>query len=203
MANAAQATMTVNLWQKFVDFLLRRRVRITAFIFIALVAEDLLTRVQPHNLLHVHDYKVAIGLALVFTGVALRSWAAGTLQKRKQLATSGPYQLVRHPLYVGSYLMMVGFCILVDDAENIWVVLGPILFLYILRAISEERFLASIFPEQWPAFAKAVPRFIPRRIPQAAFADWSFSQWLANREYQALGAAFLGLAAIQLWHVVM
>lgn len=203
MATTADASLNSNYWQKFVEFLLHRRVRITAFIFIVLVVEDLITRVQPHNLIDLSNYQVLGGLGLVFAGLALRTWAAGTLQKRKELAMSGPYQLVRHPLYVGSYLMMVGFCLLVGDRENLWVVFGPILFLYILRAVSEEKYLAKLFPEQWPEFIRRVPRFIPRRLPTATFDDWSLKQWLKNREYNALGAALLGLVAIQAWHIVM
>lgn len=203
MATTADATLNSNPWHKFVEFLLYRRVRITAFIFIALVVEDLLTRVQPHNLIEVRDYHVFGGLGLVVTGLALRTWAAGTLQKRVELAQNGPYQLVRHPLYVGSFLMMVGFCLLVGDRENLWVVFGPILFLYILRAVSEEKYLANLFPEQWPEFIRRVPRFVPRRLPTAMFEDWSLAQWLKNREYNAFGAALLGLAAIQAWHIAM
>ncbi len=203
MATTADATLPSNLWQKFVVFLLQRRVRITAFIFIVLIVEDVLTRVQPHSLVDLRNYQVLGGLSLVFVGLGLRTWAAGTLQKRKQLAMSGPYQLVRHPLYVGSYLMMVGFCLLIGDLENLLVVFGPILFLYILRAVSEEKYLAKLFPDQWPEFVCRVPRFIPRRLPTAMFHDWSLAQWLKNREYNAFGAALLGLVAIQAWHIAM
>lgn len=190
-------------WQVFVEVLLHRRVRITGIIFAALVIEDLITRVVPHNLLNLRDYKVLSGLGLVTMGVSLRSWAAGTLRKRLHLATGGPYQLVRHPLYIGSFLMMLGFCLLVDDPENIWFVLGPILFLYVLRAIHEEKFLAKLFPDEWPAFEQSVPRFVPRRLPSRPFADWSAAQWMKNREYQLVGAALLGLVGIQLWHVIL
>jgi protein-S-isoprenylcysteine O-methyltransferase Ste14 len=148
------------------------------------------------------DYKVLLGLGLVLAGLGLRTWAAGTLHKRTQLATTGPYELVRHPLYIGSFLMMLGFCILVDDRENIWFVLGPILGLYILRAVHEERYLAEVFPDQWPKFAQRVPRFFPRRLPTTWTADWSFTQWRNNREHRAVTATFLGLAAIQVWHVM-
>lgn len=203
MANSAQAALNESVWRKGVDFLLRRRVRITVAVFVLLVVEDVLTRVQPHDLVNLRDYRVVLGLGLVFGGLALRSWAAGTLRKRKLLVMSGPYQLVRHPLYVGSYLMMLGFCLLVDDWENIVVVLGPILLLYVLRILSEEKHLAEIFPDQWPEFTQKVPRFIPRHWPKNVLADWSFAQWLKNREYQALGAALLGLAAIQTWHIAM
>ncbi len=202
MASTARVDLERSLWQKFVAMLLHRRVRITGIIFAALIVEDVLTHVVPRDLVNLYDYKVVVGLSLVFGGVALRSWAAGTLHKRTQLATSGPYQLVRHPLYSGSFSMMLGFCFLVDDGENIWFVLGPILILYIMRALHEEKCLARAFPDQWPAFTRAVPRFIPRRLPTNLFADWSLSQWLNNREYQALSAVLLGLVVIQAWHLM-
>jgi protein-S-isoprenylcysteine O-methyltransferase Ste14 len=160
----------------------------------------LVSRINPHNLTNLTDYRVLLGLGLVFAGLALRSWAAGTLHKRTQLATSGPYGVVRHPLYIGSLLMMLGFCTLVDDAENIWFVLGPILLLYILRALHEEKIISADFPDQWPAYAQQVPRFIPRRLPTNMFGDWRLSQWIKNREYQAVSAVLLGLAAVQVWH---
>ena len=203
MASPAKAVLEQSQWQRFVALLLHRRVRITGILFAALVVEDVLTRVVPHDLANFRDYKVILGLSLIFGGVALRTWAAGTLHKRTQLATSGPYQLVRHPLYIGSFSMMLGFCFLLDDRENIWFVLGPILILYVLRALHEEKYLACAFPDQWPAFTQAVPRFIPRRLPTNLFADWSLSQWLKNREYQALSAVLLGLVALQVWHLMM
>jgi len=202
MASTAQVDLERSLWQKFVALLLHRRVRITGILFTVLIVEDVLTHVVPRDLVNFYDYKVILGLNLICGGVALRSWSAGTLHKRTQLATSGPYQLVRHPLYIGSFAMMLGFCILVDDRENIWFVLGPILILYVLRALHEEKYLARAFPDQWPAFTQAVPRFIPRRLPTNLFADWRLSQWMNNREYQALSAVLLGLVAIQAWHLM-
>jgi protein-S-isoprenylcysteine O-methyltransferase Ste14 len=177
-------------------------VRITVFICGALLVQDVLERVAPHNLANLSDYRVLLGLGLVFSGLGLRSWAAGTLRKRRQLATIGPYGVVRHPLYIGSLLMMLGFCALVNDAGNIWFVLGPILLLYILRAVHEEKKISAMFPTQWPAYAQRVPRFIPRRMPTEMFTDWSLSQWIVNREYQAVSAVLLGLVAVQVWHMV-
>jgi protein-S-isoprenylcysteine O-methyltransferase Ste14 len=203
LTGPAHAILEQTLWQKFIKFLLHRRVRITAIVFVALLVEDMWERVDPHNLANLGDYKVLLGLGLVFSGLALRTWAAGTLHKRTQLATTGPYQLFRHPLYIGSFLMMLGFCFLVDDRENIWFVLGPILFLYVLRALHEEKIIAAVFPDQWPAYAQKVPRFIPRRLPTEMFTDWNFSQWINNREYQAVSAVLLGLVAVQVWHLIV
>lgn len=190
------------VWQKLHSFLLHRRVRITAVVFFVLLAEDVFEGHDPRNLINLGDYRVLLGLGLVFSGLTLRSWAAGTLHKRTQLATTGPYQLLRHPLYVGSFFMMMGFCFLVDDEENIWFVLGPILLLYVLRALHEEKTISRAFQDQWPAYAKAVPRFIPRRLPQEMFTNWNLSQWIHNREYQAVSAVLLGLVAVQAWHII-
>jgi protein-S-isoprenylcysteine O-methyltransferase Ste14 len=191
-----------NLWKKFLAFVVRRRVRLTVILFVLLLIEDVWNHTDPHNLANLSDYKVLLGLGLVFSGLALRSWAAGTLHKRSELTTSGPYGLVRHPLYIGSFMMMVGFCQLIGDAENIWFVVGPVLALYIYRALHEEKFLAAAFPDQWSEFARKVPRFFPRRLPKQAFSTWNVKQWFHNGEYQAVSAVLLGLVALQIWQII-
>lgn len=188
--------------QKTLDFLLRRRVRITAILFALLILEDVLERVDPHNLSDFTDYKVILSLSLIVFGLGMRSWAAGTLHKKTALTTSGPYGLVRHPLYIGSFLMMVGFCELIDDTENIWIVFGPILALYIYRALHEEKALAGMYANQWADYVRRVPRFFPRRWPKVFFATWNLNQWVKNREYQAVSAAIVGLIALQIWQIL-
>jgi protein-S-isoprenylcysteine O-methyltransferase Ste14 len=187
------------LWKKFLAFLVRRRVPLTSMLFVMLLAEDVWNHTDPRNLANLADYNVLLGLGLVLGGLTLRSWAAGTLHKSTELTTSGPYGLVRHPLYIGSFMMMLGFCQLIDDAENIWFVVGPVLALYIYRALQEERFLAAKFPGQWTEFAQKVPRFFPRHLPNQMFSSWKLKQWIKNREYQALSATLLGLVALQIW----
>jgi uncharacterized membrane protein len=129
----------------------------------------------------------------------LRSWAAGILHKTSQLTTSGPYALVRHPLYVGSFMMMIGFCVLIDDVENIWFVLGPFAFIFVINLLSEERKLSKKFGPRWQDYAGKVPRFLPYRLSMNVFAPWNGRQWLNNREYNAVAATILGLIAIQAW----
>ena len=203
MTASAQSILYPTWKQRFSQLLLQRRVRITSFIFLVLLLEDLITRVDPHSLANFRDYHVRLGLGLVGSGILLRSWAAGTLRKHIRLATTGPYSLVRHPLYIGSLLLMLGFCALIDDAENIWFVLGPILMLYVFHAVQEEKNMAAAFPEQWPAYAASVPRFIPRKLPNELLTDWTLAQWLKNREYQSVVAVAIGLAAVQVWHAIL
>jgi protein-S-isoprenylcysteine O-methyltransferase Ste14 len=202
LAAPAREVPGSNLWKKFLAFVVHRRVRLTAILFVMLLGRDIWIHTKPLNLADLSDYKALLGLGLVLSGLALRSWAAGTLHKRTELTMGGPYGLVRHPLYIGSFMMMVGFCQLIDDAENIWFVVGPVLALYIYRALHEEKFLAAEFPDQWTEFARKVPRFVPRRLPKQLFSTWDINQWINNREYQAVSAVAVGLIALQIWHFI-
>ena len=44
-------------------------------------------------------------------GILVRLWASGFVVKNKELSTTGPYGLVRHPLYTGNILMLIGYCL--------------------------------------------------------------------------------------------
>ena len=54
---------------------------------------------------------VGVGAAAALVGESLRVWAAGHLEKGKEVTTSGPYRWMRHPLYVGSSLLGAGFAV--------------------------------------------------------------------------------------------
>ena len=56
------------------------------------------------------------GLALALPGEALRLWAAGHIEKGREITRSGPYRFVRHPLYLGSTLLGVGFALAARSA---------------------------------------------------------------------------------------
>src|SRR5262245_47766090 len=100
------------------EFFDRRRIVLSSAIFIGLIGEDVLTGVKPHDPTDLADPFTVIGLLLVVGGVALRTWAAGTLKKNQALTMTGPYRIIRNPLYVGSFLMALGFCTLIADGEN-------------------------------------------------------------------------------------
>jgi protein-S-isoprenylcysteine O-methyltransferase Ste14 len=188
-------------WTTIAAWLVRRRVRLTVLIFVALMAEDVLIGVKPHDLLNVRDPETAFGLALVGMGLAIRSWAAGVLHKTWELTTTGPYAVIRNPLYLGSFMIMCGFATLIDDYENIFIILGPLAFLYYLQIRVEERRLEQMYGARWAAYASDVPRMLPRRLPRwsALFTTWSQRDWVGSREYRAMGATLLGLTAIAIW----
>ena len=107
---------------------------------------------------------VAVGLAMAFIGQVFRVYAAGFIFKNKQLASSGPYALVRHPLYLGNFLILIGFTL---AAANLYVAIGVIVFFLIWypAAIAyEDSKLENIFEEEWREWSKNIRAIIPGRF---------------------------------------
>jgi protein-S-isoprenylcysteine O-methyltransferase Ste14 len=180
--------------------LARRRVIISLSLFTALVLLDMFVLgVRPRDIFNWRDPGTVLGLLMVILGLAIRSWAAGTLAKCQTLVRVGPYALVRNPLYVGSFLMMFGFCTLVHDWQSIWFVIGPIAAMYWLVVRHEEQRLAQWFPRDWSGYAASTPRFVPRSWPAAAWQGWSWSLWLRNREFRAVTWSAISLAGLVAW----
>ena len=101
---------------------------------------------------------------LIFYGFILlaNAWKAlYTARRDHQLATTGLYARIRHPQYAGFILIMLGF--LFQWPTLITVIMFPILvWMYVRLARSEERDAKQEFGENWDAYAKQTPAFIPR-----------------------------------------
>src|ERR1700688_498259 len=63
-------------------------------------------------------WSMGLGAVLILTGLLIRMLASGYVRKNETLATSGPYTYTRNPLYLGSLLMGLGFCV---AARSWWV----------------------------------------------------------------------------------
>ena len=108
---------------------------------------------------------LAIGGAIALPGLALRAWATGHLRKNDALATTGPYAYTRNPLYLGSFVMGVGFTI--ASGRLILGIIFAALFLGIYVPVMrvESATLTQLFGERYLRYAKAVPLFLPRLSP--------------------------------------
>ncbi len=131
---------------------------------------------------------LAAGAPLSIVGLLLRAWGSGHLRKNDALATSGPYAYTRNPLYLGSFIMGLGFTI---ASGKWWLgVLFVALFLGIYLPVMrvESATLAQLFGESFQAYAGAVPVFFPRITPyRTGEASIGFDQslYLRYREYRA------------------
>jgi len=117
---------------------------------------------------------VAPGLALAVLGQLFRIYAAGFIHKNKQLASTGPYALVRHPLYTGNFLILIGFTI---ASANWYVTVGVIVFFlvwYPAAIAYEDSKLEKIFEDEWREWSKNIRAIIPGRF---RLADLKTSGW--------------------------
>ena len=133
--------------------------------------------------------------SLFLAGIAVRIWAAGILNKCKEVTRIGIYRLVRHPLYLGTLLIYLSFFL---GLGNI-LLGGPLLFLmtliiYYPRILHEEKLLLRKFPSAYRQYAGLTPRLIPRlSLLSAAFRDGGFSM---QKSYQNLGVKSLSGIAL-------
>jgi protein-S-isoprenylcysteine O-methyltransferase Ste14 len=139
------------------------------------------------------------GAIVVVPGLLIRAVASGHVRKNESLATSGPYAYARNPLYLGSLLMGVGFCV---AARSWWVGLAlVVMFLAIYLPVirDEEEFLRRTFPE-FEEYARRVPRMLPRLTAHSGngreAAGFSLELYLKHREYNALLGALAMMAAL-------
>jgi protein-S-isoprenylcysteine O-methyltransferase Ste14 len=110
-----------------------------------------------------------IGLAVFYAGLALAIWARlylgrnwGTPMSQKvdpELVTSGPYSSIRHPIYSGLILAMIGTTIAVSLYWLVAVVLLGAYFIY--SAFMEERLMTSLFPDSYPQYKRSTKMLVP------------------------------------------
>jgi protein-S-isoprenylcysteine O-methyltransferase Ste14 len=140
---------------------------------------------------------LSIGVPVAFGGLCLRAWAAGHLEKNRQLAVSGPYGLVRNPLYLGTLLVALGFAI----AARRWEVglLFAVVFgsVYLPVIELEEQHLRKLFPS-YDDYASRVPLLIPRFRRPGNPRRFAWRLYMVNQEYQA-ALGFLAGLAVLLW----
>ena len=105
-----------------------------------------------------------IGLFIVLSGEAIRTWAAGCIEKDKNLAKTGPYRLVRNPLYLGSFFIGLGVAIISCSSSFLLAFVLLFLSVYLPTIFREEKFLAEKFTDDYLNYQKDVPPFFPLKL---------------------------------------
>jgi len=147
--------------------LLRRR-HVQNWLWITILALSGVAVIHPHWAFANHridDLLDTLGGLVLLCGIAIRICARGWKYEtceRKRLVTDGPYGYVRHPLYLGSFLIGLGLCAIVADP-----ILSALYALYFwvshFRAIrTEEANLARRWPGEVTTYRKGVSALLPR-----------------------------------------
>lgn len=145
-----------------------------------------------------------VGLLIVLVGELIRTCgvaAAGTVTRRRsrdvqRLVTYGIFSWCRNPLYLGNLLIWIGFTV-VSGVH--WFIIPAILIFsleYTLIVRYEEGVLESIFADEYLAYKKRTPCWIPRSPVEVQRGphDWKeaiLSERSTLLQYMALSAAFL------------
>jgi protein-S-isoprenylcysteine O-methyltransferase Ste14 len=121
---------------------------------------------------------LAIGGLVALLGEAVRIWAAGHLEKGREVTTSGPYAFTRHPLYVGSSIIGVGLAIASASAIVAVLILAYLAVTLTAAIRTEESHLTEKFGDAYPDY----------RAGRAAGESRQFSvaRAMRNREYRAV-----------------
>jgi protein-S-isoprenylcysteine O-methyltransferase Ste14 len=145
-----------------------RELRIRALIVVGAI---LLIRVGAFrdHALNSDPWRVALGIVLFVLGLGFAIWARvhigrnwGTPMSQKddpELVTSGPYRLVRHPIYSGILVAGLGTAIALSWFWLVAVLLAGVYFVY--SATVEERYMTEQFPETYPAYRRSTKMLVP------------------------------------------
>jgi protein-S-isoprenylcysteine O-methyltransferase Ste14 len=162
-----------------IGFLARRRV---ALGFVTAVATLLLASPTRTTL--------AAGFVVALAGEALRIWAAGHLEKGREVTRSGPYRWLKHPLYAGSSILAAGVAVAAGS-----LVVAVLVALYMTVTLTaairtEEAFLRRMFGDMYDRYSES------RAEPMAR--HFSPGRVMRNREYRAVLGLLAGFGILAL-----
>ncbi len=134
------------------------------------------------------DKSIMAGIWFILAGLFIRLWANGYAIKMEKLTTSGPYAFVRHPLYLGTMLLVIGFTIMLKIyyVGILFICLG--VFVYRRTIKKEEVMLENKFKDVYLDYKRFVPAIIPTILPYKKGEKWGFSlkRLIKNHEYKLL-----------------
>lgn len=149
----------------------------------------------------IHDKSAFwIGAPVAVLGELMQMWAASHLHKDERLTVSGPYSYVRNPMYIGRFILGLGFFLM---TQNPYLVAAYVILFAIyanLRVGREERRLREIFSPNYQRYCSEIRRWLPSLKPYSLSENRraSWSQVCANHEHINLIGLLVVLAAVYL-----
>jgi protein-S-isoprenylcysteine O-methyltransferase Ste14 len=181
------ADATVAPRGRLLEFLVRRRV---ALGFVTAIAALVLA--QPTWAAW------RAGLLVAILGESIRVWAAGHLEKGREVTRSGPYRWMRHPLYVGSAIIALGV-VIASRSPLVFVITALYIGATLPAAIrAEDAFLARTFGDAYARYRGSAPS----HMDHGAARWFSIERARRNREYRAVLGLAGGFALLALKIVV-
>jgi protein-S-isoprenylcysteine O-methyltransferase Ste14 len=142
-------------------------------IFLGVVILFRLVNVQNYSFLNRASTSnkplATIGLIIVLTGLLTAVWARVNLGRNwgmpmsikqdPELVTSGPYRYIRHPIYSGILLALIGTSL---ASSLVWLIVFAIAGIYfVYSAVEEEKLMIKQFPKVYPSYKSKTKMLIP------------------------------------------
>ena len=166
------------------------RLRVPIFIAIAILA---IGWMQPRLM--------PLGFAISLLGELIQLWCFATLDKNQRLCCRGPYAVVRNPMYLGRFLIILGPLVALGFG---WLLLiyAVVYYLYMVNRVRrEEALLAGVLGEDYRAYLAEVGRFVPgRRFRGEPLWVWNWELFRRNHGPKNAAALLLFWAIAFAWH---
>ncbi len=137
---------------------------------------------------HPTGASLVAGSAVAVLGEIIRIWAAGHVEKGREVTSSGPYRWTRHPLYVGSAVIGIGLGVASHSWLSATIVASYLLVTLVAAIRTEEAWLREKFGDEYRAYCNG------HTIRRA----FSVSRALRNREQRAVAGLAAGLLLLAL-----
>ena len=130
---------------------------------------------------YLDEASIRAGIGFIIAGILIRLWSNGFAIKNDKLTTSGPYAFVRNPLYLGTFLIAIGFVIVLKSEPPLLEWIGGGIFLLALsymynRTIqAEQGMLMTKYKNAYQDYCKHVPAMVPCLVPYSKGEKWPFN----------------------------
>jgi protein-S-isoprenylcysteine O-methyltransferase Ste14 len=145
-----------------------RHLRVRAVFVVIVILLVRLGVFRSHNQ-NTSPWRAGVGLLVFALGLSFAVWARVyigrnwgppmTERQEPELVTSGPYRLVRHPIYSGMLVALLGTAIALNWLWLIILALAGTYFVY--SATVEERYLTEQFPDAYPRYEHSTKMLVP------------------------------------------
>lgn len=145
------------------------------------------------------------GLAISLTGEILQLWCFASLKKQKELADKGPYALMRNPMYIGRFFLILGGIMLTG---NPWIIGGfsIIYYFYMVNRIKrEEEILKPIFGDKYTEYCSRTNRFAPspKNLDVQSLLFFKWELFIRNHAHWNLLAVILAWTVFYYFAFIM
>ena len=149
-----------------------------------------------------------LGLTCIAMGELIRiysvSWIGGVSRTRtrstgQKLISDGPFDMVRNPLYVGNFWIVVGVAVFSSSFFLLLLTVGLFIFQYHYIVQYEENLLEQKFGSEFMNYKSRVPRWLPRNLPSLEHMEWPTTMSPAIKSEKRTLTAILGLIVLLVW----